>query len=83
MTKFDVMRNMEERGMPSRPFFYPLSSLPAYPGFEARYREKNPLAYDVSSRGINLSCAMNLTDDQIDAQCDALRSILREKRKGA
>lgn len=83
VTKFDVMRGMEERGIPSRPFFYPLSSLPAYPGFEAHYREKNPVAYEVSRRGINLSCAMNLTDDQIEAQCDALRSILAKKGNGA
>ena len=40
-------------GVPARPFFYPLSSLPAYPGAEAKYREKNPRAYDISSSAIN------------------------------
>jgi len=82
VTKFDIIREMQEMGLPSRPFFYPLSSLPAYPGFEARYKEKNPVAYDISVRGINLSCAMNLTDDQIDTQCDASRRILAKGIKG-
>jgi perosamine synthetase len=81
VTKFDVMRGMQEMGIPSRPFFYPLSSLPAYPGLEERYKGRNPLSYDVSLRGINLSCAMNLTDDQIDAQCDAIRRILAKNTK--
>ena len=30
--------------LPARPFYYPLSSLPAYPGCEARYRARNPVA---------------------------------------
>ncbi|HWI40501.1 MAG TPA: DegT/DnrJ/EryC1/StrS family aminotransferase [Verrucomicrobiae bacterium] len=76
VTKFDVMRGMEERGIPSRPFFYPLSSLPAYPGFRELYEPQNPVAYDISARGINLSCAMNLTEEQIDLQCRAIREIL-------
>jgi perosamine synthetase len=82
LTKADVMRGMEERGLPSRPFFYPLSSLPAYPGCEQLYRDKNVVAYDISNRGINLSCAMNLTDEQIDAQCDAVRSIIGQGTRG-
>lgn len=76
MTKLDAMKKLEEVGIPARPFFYPLSSLPAYPGCEEHYRSRNPLAYDVSSRGINLSCAMNLTEEQIDAICNGIRTIL-------
>lgn len=75
-TKKDAMKKMEAMGIPSRPFFYPLSSLPAYPGYEMKYKDSNPVAYDISSRGINLSCAFNLTNEQIDAQCNAIRKIL-------
>ena len=77
MTKEDAMEKLEEIGIPSRPFFYPLSSLPAYPDCdEKEYQAKNPVAYDISSRGINLSCALNLTEDQIDAICKGVRKIL-------
>lgn len=76
MSKKDAMKNLEEIGIPSRPFFYPLSSLPAYPGYEDKYKDRNPISYDISSRGINLSCAFNLTEDQIDAICNGIRKIL-------
>ncbi|MDP2156431.1 MAG: DegT/DnrJ/EryC1/StrS family aminotransferase, partial [Nitrospirota bacterium] len=76
VTKKEVMKRMNDMGIPSRPFFYPLSSLPAYPGYREKCESLNPVAYDISNRGINLSCAMNLTEDQIDAQCNAIRKIL-------
>jgi perosamine synthetase len=76
MTKLDAMARLSALGIPSRPFFYPLSSLPAFPGKEAAYKERNPIAYDISSRGINLSCAMNLEIEQIDAICSGIRTIL-------
>ncbi|MCB2107415.1 MAG: DegT/DnrJ/EryC1/StrS family aminotransferase [Rhodobacteraceae bacterium] len=77
MTRDKAMHELSEYGMPSRPFFYPLSSLPAYGSRGETYQDINPVAYDVSARGINLSCALNLTEAQIDAQCDALKRILR------
>src|SRR5438093_941410 len=32
LTKLDLIARMKSLGAPARPFFYPLSSLPAYPG---------------------------------------------------
>lgn len=77
MTRPEAMAALERLGLPSRPFFYPLSSLPAYPGGEAQYRPRNPRAYDISNRGINLPCAFNLTEAQIDAMCEGIRTILK------
>jgi perosamine synthetase len=76
MTKLQAIDKLQEIGIPARPFFYPLSSLPAYPGYEDRYKPRNPRAYDISNRGINLPGALNLTEDQIDAVCDGIRKIL-------
>lgn len=76
LTKQEAMARLEKIGIPSRPFFYPLSSLPAYPGLESRYRPLNPRAYDISARGINLPGALNLTEEQIDAVCRGLRTLL-------
>ena len=56
ISKNEAMAAIERIGLPSRPFLYPLLSLPAYPGLKERYAEKNPIAYDISDRGINLSC---------------------------
>jgi perosamine synthetase len=82
LTKEDAMSKLEKIGIPSRPFFYPLSCLPAYPGLEEKYRPLNPQAYDISARGINLPGALVLTEDQIDAVCDGIKTILGERTDG-
>lgn len=77
MTKLEAMEKLAALGLPTRPFFYPLSSLPAYPGYEEIYRPRNPCAYDICSRGINLPGALVLTESQIDQVCDGVRKILK------
>jgi perosamine synthetase len=76
MTKESAIEKMKAKGLPLRPFFYPLSALPAYPGMEETGRRNNPRAYDISGRGVNLPCAMNLTREQTRAICDGIRDIL-------
>jgi perosamine synthetase len=77
MSKKEAMKKLESIGVPSRPFFYPLSSLPAYPECnEKEYQKRNPVAYDCSSRGINLPGALNLEEDQIEKVCSGIRTIL-------
>jgi perosamine synthetase len=80
LTKQDAIDKLAEINIPSRPFFYPLSALPAYPGQEERYRPLNPQAYDISSRGINLPGALNLTEEQIDAVCQGIKQVVRQSR---
>jgi len=77
MTKLQAMAKFEELGLPTRPFFYPLSSLPAYPGFEEKYRARNPQAYDICARGINLPGALIMTEEQIDRVCDGVRKVFK------
>jgi perosamine synthetase len=76
MTKQELIKRLQDVGVPSRPFFYPLSSLPAYPGMESIYRPRNPVAYDICARGINLPGALIMTEDQIDAVCAGVRNVL-------
>jgi perosamine synthetase len=77
LTKLQIMERLTKLGLPSRPFFYPLSSLPAYPGFRDRYEARNPRAYDICARGINLPGALNLTIDQLEHYCTGLRKALK------
>jgi perosamine synthetase len=76
MTRDRAMIEMPKLGLPVRPFFYPLSSLPAYPGREGQSRRDNPVAYDVSSRGINLPCAFNLTEADLDTMGEGIHKLL-------
>lgn len=79
LNKRDAMEKLQTLGLPTRPCFYPLSSLPAYPGCETRFRPLNPRAYDICDRAISLPGALNLTIDQIDAVCDGIKTILDRK----
>ena len=75
--KEDLIGSLAEKGITSRPFFYPLSSLPAYGNLEqakeAQKRNKN--AYTLSPFGVNLPCGMNMTKERVVYVCDVLKSI--------
>jgi perosamine synthetase len=70
------MKRLKALGLPARPFFYPLSSLPAYAGMEAKGRADNPRSYDICARGINLPGALVVTAEQIEQVCDGIHRIL-------
>lgn len=76
MTRDKALEEMPKLGLPTRPFFYPLSSLPAFPGREADGRRNNPVAYDIAERGINLPCALNLMDSDLDAMSEGIHVLL-------
>jgi perosamine synthetase len=76
MTRDKAMAELAKLDLPSRPFFYPLSSLPAYPGREAAGRRDSPVAYDISERGINLPSALNLTEVELDQMSVGLHRVL-------
>lgn len=78
VTKEDAIQRMAEAGFDTRPFFYPLSCLPAFKDFvdPAEARERNPVAYDISSRSINLPCGLTLTQEQADRASEAFRQAI-------
>ncbi|MBS0246937.1 MAG: DegT/DnrJ/EryC1/StrS family aminotransferase [Proteobacteria bacterium] len=76
MTRDRAVSELAAMKLPARPFFYPLSSLPAYAGRAAQGRAEHPVAYDVSARGINLPCALNMTDRGLDAVAAGIRRLL-------
>lgn len=78
VTKEHIMDNLTKMGLPNRPFFYPLTSLPAFAVYNEDGRRNSPIAYDISSRAINLPCAFSVTEEQIIKMSDAIRKILFE-----
>ena len=75
MTRDMALEEIPKLNLPVRPFFYPLSSLPAY-NQEEQGRKNNPVAYDISSRGINLPSALNLTEDDLDIYSKGIHTLL-------
>ena len=74
-TRDQALIEFPKLNLPVRPFFFPLSSLPAYDHIDQGEKE-SPVAYDISSRGINVPCALNLTEEQIDEYCEGVIKIL-------
>jgi perosamine synthetase len=78
LKKEAVMASLGEKGIGQRPFFYPLSSLPAYEKLEQakQARRRNKVAYKISPYGFNLPCGMRMTEEKVHYVCGALKSIL-------
>ncbi len=78
VSRNDVIKGLKERGVDSRPFFPPMSSFPMFKSCAAT----NPVAYRVSKNGINLPSGHNLTEEDIDRVCAALKDVLASAGRG-
>ena len=80
----ELMHHFDDAQIDTRPFFPPLSTLPAMAiyGSAARSRELNPVSHDLASRAVNLPSAMILDEPTVDRVCDAFREILRRAPGG-
>jgi perosamine synthetase len=79
VSKEDLVARLIERDIDARPFFYPLSELPAYadnPHVRGA-RERNPVAYRLSATGVNLPSSLSLTQSDVARVADAVRDALR------
>lgn len=77
--KEKLMARLLERDVDSRPFFSPLSSLPAYEELKDvdLARARNAVSYGISPYGVNLPSALCLTRDDVELVSLALRGSLR------
>ena len=83
VSKTELMNALSASGIDCRPFFHPLSSLPAYASLpQARIaRSRNTNAYSIAPYGINLPSGFNMMQEQIAYVCDRLRAIVAGNRK--
>lgn len=78
ITKEQIIEFIDEKNIDCRPFFHPLSSIPAYSNLEKarEARQRNRNAYEIAPYGINLPSAMNMNVESIAYVCESLKSIL-------
>jgi perosamine synthetase len=74
--KEQLMTKMQDVGIPPRPFFYLLPDIPAFSSV-SHIRGKTPNALYLSEHGVNLPCALDLDEEQIDFICRGIRAIFR------
>jgi len=78
MDKFALMAAFRERNIDTRPFFSPLSSLPAFaerPDSSAHMPEC-PVGETIAKFGINLPSGYHMTEEKVQTVCAAMRDIL-------
>jgi perosamine synthetase len=78
--KFALMAAFDRRNIDTRPFFSPLSSLPAFSDRTDATRFVSPLnrGHALSRSAINLPSGYNMDEAKVDLVCRALREILAE-----
>jgi perosamine synthetase len=78
LDKKNLMDKMAEYNVDTRPFFYPLSSLPAYQHLPeaSKAQSRNIVSYQISPYGINFPSNLNLTREQVNAVVKVFRQIM-------
>jgi perosamine synthetase len=78
LKKEEIISKLNRYDIDGRPFFYPVSSMPAY--FEycrgQDMKKINPVSYEISPYGICLPSASNITESDVDYVCECLKKIL-------
>jgi len=80
VTKETLIPRLRARNVDCRPFFYPLSALPAFanhPQAEAA-RRRNSAAARLSPYGVNLPSGLNMTEELVAVVCDQLFAAIDE-----
>jgi perosamine synthetase len=70
LARDELRTQLRERGIETRPFFYPVHTLPMY-----QTGQSLPVAEDLSRRGLNLPSGATLTAEQVDYICDAIANF--------
>jgi perosamine synthetase len=65
------MQKLKEKGIDSRPYFYPVSDMPMYD------KARTPKTHRIYQRGINLPSYFDLNDGSIDYVCENVLEIVR------
>ncbi len=81
LKKERIMAEFKKYSIDTRPFFYPISSMPAYSQYcrGKNMKKINPVAYDISPYGISFPSASTITESDVDYVCDCFKKILLKK----
>jgi perosamine synthetase len=83
--KEELIAELRRSSIDSRPFFHPLSSLPAYREFGGpqQWQPRNPVSYDISTRALNLPSGFNMTEALTGRVAEVVNNVVGARRVGA
>ncbi len=78
LDKTTFMAKLAEHDIDSRPFFHPLSSIPAYAGTPEAVAAaaRNSVGYSIAPWGVNLPSGLNLDEATVDRVSRVVRTIM-------
>ena len=78
--KLRLIELMAKQNIDCRPFFFPLSQIPAYKDHKGikMAQKRNTVSYSISPYGVNLPSGMNMTEEKVEYVCNTLKSILHD-----
>ena len=83
LTKIEYMKLLSQDGIDCRPFFHPLSSLPAYAKTPASREaaKRNFNSYQLSRKGLNLPSGLMLSEADVTTVCKVVQNIFKGHNK--
>lgn len=66
----EFMKKLKEKGIDSRPYFYPISDMPIYG------QADTPITHQVYKKGINVPSYFDITKSDVDRVCKIIKEIL-------
>jgi perosamine synthetase len=75
----ELMKELEENSIETRPFFYPLHLMPPYKKYAASHRF--PVAEKLSSSGINLPSGVKLKEEEIQKVASLIEGLAKNKAR--
>lgn len=69
----EIIRNLEEDNIETRPFFVPINKMPHY-----HSTDSYPVAEELYRRGINLPSSVKLKKEEIERVCNIIKKTVRD-----
>ena len=73
----EAMRRLKEKGVGTRPFFWPMHEQPVFRKMGLFENEKYPVAERIARRGFYVPSGLALKDDEINYVAESLKNIVR------
>ncbi len=79
--KEELMEELRNYNIDTRPFFHPLSSIPAYLNLKQAEKSKleNKISYGLSPYAINLPSGLDMTEKKVKKVCSKIKAYLNSK----